>query len=387
MRTPLLVILAASMTLAACGGSGTGGGSSSIPSGGGGGTGGNTPQSVSEQAIGGANSLGDPVKTMTDDNLSLTGVQLASRTANAVPKFATNTCVNGIEFFVPDKNGDKNSTESQFFYDGACTEMARDIVRVFQANGTSETVNQTETQYALNNATAIATRTSTITFANGTYDSNGFPIVANGFARSANGTLAVGPSKTIQFGDELVVAAGTGGVNSFCGDSAGFNQTGIAALNETFGWQGMTNGGTRTVNSDGSVTWQTTRSGSTSKGAIGSLSIATGTANTACPISTPQFTLAGGTSQGSYTLPVTTQFLHGELVSLTVSNATLANGNTLNVTTNSSLSPTNDQFITGTVTNGTTQIATFNVDTFGDGTLTVTSNGAQYVMDDWHVVK
>ena len=45
------------------------------------------------------------------------------------------------------------------------------------------------------------------------------------------------------------------------------------------------------------------------------------------------------------------------------------------------------QFITGIVSNGGSQFATFNVNAFGDGTLTLTSSGAQYVMTDWHVIK
>ena len=75
------------------------------------------------------------------------------------------------------------------------------------------------------------------------------------------------------------------------------------------------------------------------------------------------------------------------LVNLQVTNATLANGTTLNVTTNTSVSPTSNLFITGTVASSGAQVASFNVDAFGDGTLTVSSSGAQYVVTDWHVVK
>jgi hypothetical protein len=135
------------------------------------------------------------------------------------------------------------------------------------------------------------------------------------------------------------------------------------------------------------VTWTATHAGVVFTGAIGSLSVATGSENTACPIATPQYTLAGGTSQGSYTIPVTTTYMHGELTNLTVTSAQLASGNTLNVTTNSNVANTSTNFITGTISNGSTQIATFAVDCFGDGTLTVTSSGAQFVIDDWHVVK
>ena len=51
------------------------------------------------------------------------------------------------------------------------------------------------------------------------------------------------------------------------------------------------------------------------------------------------------------------------------------------------MQPQNSQFITGIVSNMGTEISTFAVDAFGDGTVTVTSSGMQYVMNDWHVVK
>jgi len=375
----------ATLSLAACGGSG---GGSALPS---------NPnpnpsptqnaQAQSETAIGTANSLGDPVKSLTNYNQTTSGVSLATRGGSYRIDLANGVCTNGIEFFSPDKKGDPNSTEEQYFYDTACTNLARDVVRIYAINGTSETVNRTENQYPNGSTTASATRTSTVNFINGTYGANGFPNPANGFARSATSELILGGTKTLENDDELVLSAGSGGVNTFCGDSAGYNDTGVAALNETFGWANTTNGGTRTVNGDGSITWASTHAGTAYKGAIGALSIAVGSANSACPISTPEYTLAGGTSQGNYSIPVTATFLHGELTSLTVTNASLANGNTLNVTTNSSVSPTTVGFITGVVTSGTTQIATFSVDTFGDGTLTVTSSGTTYTMNDWHVVK
>ena len=389
MRTSFsALVLTSTLALAACGGGG--GGSSVTPSTGGGNNGGGLTQTQqSEQAITVANSVGDPVKTMTNFNSGTTGAQAVqiSNGAQVVVKQASGTCNNGVEFWSPDKNNDANSTEDQFFYDSACTELARDIVRIYSINGSSETINRTEKQYAINNATATAQRTDSVVIQNGTYDKNGFPIVADGFARAQTGELDISGAKTIVGDDELVMSASTTNVNNFCGDSAGYNATGIASLNETFGWQGATASGTRTVNSDGSVTWASTHAGSSFKGAIGSLAVNAGTQNTACPITTPEFTLTGGTNNGSYSIPVSTTFTHGLLTNLTVTNATLANGNTLNVTTNTGVSPQNSQFITGVVSNGSTQIATFAVDAFGDGTVTVTSSGAQYVMSDWHVVK
>ncbi len=387
MRNHLFFALAATFALAACGGGGsgsatppvTGGGTNNPPT---------TPQSQSEDAIGVTNSLGDPVKTIASFNNNTSGALLVARSGALLPMSGGNgTCNNGVEFWSPDKNGDANSTEEQYFYDSGCTQIARDIVRIFNQSGSSESVNRSDKQYAINNSTPTAQRTTTINFINGTFNANGFPNTADGFDRSDTSELDIAGSKTILGDNELVMLPSSNSVNNFCGDSAGYNATGIQSLNETFGWQGVTVSGTRTVNNDGSVTWQSTHQGSTTKGAIGSLSINVGAANTACPIGTPEYTLQGGTSQGSYTIPVSATFLHGELTDLVVTNAQLANGNTLNVQTNSGVSPTNSQFITGIISNNGTQIATFAVDTFGDGTLTVTSSGAQYVMSDWHVVK
>ena len=383
MRTSLLLAIAATIALTACGG----GGASTPPASGGSGST-QSSQTPSQMAIDATNALGDPVKATADFNDTTSGTAMAVRSMNAMRMLASGVCTNGVEFWSPDKNGDPNSTEEQYFYDTACTELARDVVRIYTINGTSETVSRTESQYAINNATPIATRTSTVNYIDGSYGSNGYPVVADGFARDATSATNISGAKTIVGDDELVMQAGSGGVNAWCGDSAGYNATGIAALDETFGWQGgVASGGTRTLNNDGSVTWSATHSGTVFTGAIGSLSIAAGSENTACPIATPQYTFAGGTSRGTYSIPVTATYLHGELTSLTVTGATLANGNTLSVTTNSNVSPTNTSFITGTIASSGSQVATFAVDCFGDGTLTMTASGTQYVIDDWHVVK
>ncbi len=390
MRTPVLLAFVATLALTACGGGGgtsSGGSNNTIPNPGSGGSSGASAQTQSETAITVTNSLGDPIKTVTNFNSNVSGAQLATRSAQGLVAMANGTCNNGAEFWAPDKNGDANSTEEQYFYDNACTQLARDVVRIYTINGSAETVNRTEKQYAINNATPTAQRTTTVNYTNGSYTSNGFPVVASGFDRSATSELDISGSKTLLNDDELVMLPGSGGTNSFCGDSAGYNATGLASLNETFGWQNTALNGTRTVNGDGSITWTATHNGTAYKGAIGSLSINIGSANTTCPISTPEYTLAGGTADGTSSIPVSATFLHGILINLTVTNATLSNGNTLNVTTNSSQPPQSNQFISGVVTNGSTQIATFAVNTFGDGTLTVTSSGAQYVMSDWHVVK
>jgi hypothetical protein len=239
----------------------------------------------------------------------------------------------------------------------------------------------------LNSTTAAATRSETVNYTNATFDQYGYPVVKNGFDRTNTGELDVNGVKTIDGDSELAVAASAGASTTFCADSAGFNATGNQSLNETFGWAGMTPSGTRTVNSDGSVTWQSTHSGTVYTGPIGGLSIQAGVQNTACPISTPMFALAGGTAKGEYSIPISATFSHGILTTLTVTNASLVNGDTLNVQTNSGVSSADPHFISGTLAKNGTTVANFNVDAFGDGVLVVAASGKQYQIEDWHVVK
>jgi hypothetical protein len=100
------------------------------------------------------------------------------------------------------------------------------------------------------------------------------------------------------------------------------------------------------------------------------------------------FTLTGGTAAGNYTLPMSTTFSNGLLTNLTIANAVLGNGDTLNVQTNANTQPSSQGFITGAVgsSNGG-QLATFALNEFGDGTLSVIASGSTYTIVDWHVVK
>jgi hypothetical protein len=392
MRAHLTLMCLATVALAACSGGGSGG---SLPSGSGGGGTGTTTQSTNEQAVAATNGVGTPVKNFASYEASISTSTSSAAASNvrfattASAATASGACKSGVEFFSPDTAGDPNSTETKLFYDLACTDLARDTVRIYTASSsTAESVSRSEMLYAMNNGTPIATRTSTEAIAGATFDSFGFPIAADGFTRSATSQLAIAGSKTISSGDELVMQAATSDTNGFCDDSAGFSVTGSTSLGETFGWAGgVLAGGTRTVNSDGSVTWTATHAGTGYKAPIGGLSLAVGTLNTSCPIATPAFTLAGGTSDGTYSIPVVASFKSGILQSLTVTNATLSNGNTLSISTTPGALPSSSSFITGTISQSGTQVATFSVDAFGDGVLTVTKTGAQFVITDWHVVK
>ena len=389
-RTLLTALsLLTALTLAACGG---GGGSAPLtPAPAGGGSATQSTQSQTEDSIDTANDVGAPVKDFSSyDEATGSPLQSTARSAEALsPQSAGDgSCNNGVEFFAPDKKGDPNSTERIDFYDNGCTAIARDAIRIFTSTGAnSETVQRTVSLYALNSTTPSAVRSETVNYRNATFDQFGYPIVKDGFARTHTGELDIAGAKTIAADGEIVVAPTTGTSTTFCSDSAGFNATGIAALNETFGWAGVMPSGTRTANSDGSVTWTTTHNGTTYTGSIGGLSIQAGVQNTTCPISTPMFTLAGGTVKGTYSLPVSATFNHGILTNLTIQNATLANGDTLSVQTNSGVQPGDQHFISGTLSKNGSTVATFNVDAFGDGVLIVSASSKQYQIEDWHVVK
>ena len=391
VRTLTLVstVLAATM-LAACGGGG--GASGSLPPSTGGGSGGNPSQSTqsqTEDSINTANNVGGPLKEFNDYNESSSSPAQQHARQGQIVRLTTNgQCSNGVEFFAPDKQGQPNSTERVVFYDNGCTQPATDAVRVYTSTGqNSEDVARTVTFYAQNSSSPIGVRSETVNFSNASFDQFGYPIAANGFDRTHTGELDINGAKTIDGDGELVVLAAQNTISTFCSDSAGFNATGNQQLSETFGWAGVTPTGTRTVNSDGSITWAASPQGTAYTGPIGGLSINAGVQNTNCPLSTPMFTLAGGTAKGTYTLPMSATFSNGLLTNLTISNAILANGDNLNVQTNN-VSPTASNFIAGTLDNsGNNLVATFDVDAFGNGTLTVASTGHVYTITDWHVVK
>lgn len=382
-------IIAAS-TLTACGG-GTSGGSMTPPGpGNGGGT--QSVQTQTEDAINTANDVGSPMSEVSSYNASLSSpLQSSGRVvtdASTIKAAGSGACNNGVEFFAPDKKGDANSTERIVFYDNGCTQMQSDAVRIYTSTGAnSETVQRTVSRYALNGSAPSSVRSETVNYSNASFDQYGYPIYKSGFDRTHTGELDINGVKTIDADGELVVEPFSGNSTTYCSDSAGFNATGDASLNETFGWAGMVASGTRTVNSDGSITWNFTHSGNTYTGPIGGLSIQAGVQNTSCPITTPMFTLAGGTLKGSFNLPIQATYVHGVLSNLTITNASLANGDTLNVQTNSGVSPSDEHFISGTLSKNGTTIATFNVDAFGDGTLVVVASGKAYQIEDWHVVK
>ena len=383
-------LIAATTTLTACG---AGAGTSVAPSPANGG--GTTPQSQSQSpaqdSVAAANAVGAPVSDIKDADASADSpLQNQTRSAqNRILAQGNGTCTNGVEFFAPDKNGDANSTERIVFYDNGCTAMQEDAVRIYTSTGpNAENVERTVKRYALNaNGTPSSVNTQSVVFINSSFDQYGYPVIADGFNRAHSGALDYNGEKTIVDGGELVFTVPNGATTTFCGDSAGYNATGLNGLTDTTGRAGIMATGTRTVNSDGSITWSTIHTGATYTGSVGSLSLGAGVQNTSCPVQTPMYTLQGGTQAGTFNIPVSVTFSNGIISNLTVTDASLANGDTLNVQTNSGVAPSDEHFISGTLTNAGSTVSTFNVNAFGDGVLIVASSGQQYQMEDWKVVK
>lgn len=197
-------------------------------------------------------------------------------------------------------------------------------------------------------------------------------------ARSLRDYMVERNGKRILSASELVQRG-----RNYCQSGAGYLAGGIPSLDETFGWQsGAYTGGKRGTDSRGSAVWSANASGAVLQGSIGSLSIARSGGAT-CPMNAPAFIVRGGTSANAFTMPISMQFRRGELVNLSVVNARFASGDTLEVATR----PDRQSIaVRGIIANGRIQVATFVANAFGDGTLTITSTGAQYAIGDWIVV-
>jgi hypothetical protein len=334
---------------------------------------------LTKSSIGVLATVGGAIAALAEEN--------ASENPSKTPK-AAGVCHNGVEFFAPDRAGDPNSTETELFYSAACTQLARDAVRIYTPTGpNAETVSLTISNYAAGGTSPLSVRTASAQFSNATFDSYGWPVVADGFVRDAQSQLKAG-TRTLDADNEFIVMPSNNNVSAFCSDWAGYNATGIARLSATFGSAGgFLSGGTRTVNADGSVTWTGTRSATLYEGSIGSLSIAQGAFNTACPIASPAYSIAGGTAKGSSVGTTTVTFYDGWIRSLSISRTSLSGGYSLVAASHAGVWPASPNFITGMVSYRATTVATFAVNAAGDGTLTVTATGAHYAIAGWVVIR
>lgn len=329
------------------------------------------------------NALGSRVRDVSDQD----DAQTIGWVHGAAP-WAGGRCTKGSEFFAPDRNGDANSTELVQFYDLRCRHVASDTVRVYAPAGAkAETVNRTTALYSYaNQTTPLAVRTATAQFSNATFAGDGMPLVNAGYDRTQQSRLTIGNQIRTYADSEIVMLPTQTAVSRYCQDSAGYNAVGVPSLDRTFGWEGGSQASpaaTRTDNGNGYVTWSSTQAGTVFSGPIGTLAIASNTANTSCPIGAPAYSLTGGTAKSTYSIPMSAQFYYGRLWSLAVTGASVHGGYTLNVST--SHPPSGPAVINGTIADGSLRVAAFSVNAFGNGTLTVVSTGAQYRIVDWTV--
>ncbi len=209
--------------------------------------------------------------------------------------------------------------------------------------------------------------------------------------RTFGARAARGPAETRAAGDKRVVSGSYirlqrsfGNVTDFCQSSAGFTTAGIPSLDTSFGWQsGAFSGGSRTSDERGSTTWSATATGEIVEGAIAALSLKRAAGGSTCPLSAPAFLLDGADAANAFSIPISIAFHGGQLSNLSVANASFANGESLDVASSASRHGT---VVNGVIRNGRTRLATFRTDASGNGTLTITSSGAQYVVADWIVV-
>jgi hypothetical protein len=193
-----------------------------------------------------------------------------------------------------------------------------------------------------------------------------------------------GRDKRIVSGSYIRLQRSFGNVTDFCESSAGFTTAGIPSLDVTFGWQsGAFSGGARASDERGSATWSATATGDIVEGAIDALSIKRAAGGGTCPLSAPSFLLDGADAANAFSIPVSIAFHRGQLSNLSVANAMFENGESLDVTTSASR---HGAAVNGVIRNGRTRLATFRTNASGNGTLTITSSGAQYVVADWIVV-
>ncbi len=382
--------VAAATLFAACGtGGGSGGGNPNPP---GGNPGPSPTPNYSADSVNMVNAVG--ALALSDQDLEMANTSPKNGGGGGQPNgqcTSSTTLKNaGYEFFQPDKNNDSNSTERIVFYDSGCSQMAMDVVRkVSNETASSETVTRTIIRFS-QSGTQTASRSETINYSdvvNG-FDAYGYPNTNAPLVRTSTSTFNLTPPNGKSFSvtqdDEFIAGSQTSANTlAFCADDAGINQAG----NYGFATQTDPSNGTITNNPDDSTTFKMTRMGYSYPS--GTMQLNLGTPNTKCPIATPYYTISGGNTPGQYVLPI--QITVGApigtamppIVDLEVKNASFPNGETLNITTQTPGAVPSQ--ISGTLTNFAGTVATFTLDSYGSGTLTVNSTGQTLPVQGWHV--
>jgi hypothetical protein len=338
-----------------------------------------------ELAIGATDAFGSIVQSFNDEEEIATALHLSASAPSPAQK--DGSCESGVASFAPDRNGDPNSDETLHFYDGRCRWIARDVVRHYAGAGPNDqTIRESVWLFPLGSSTPMAGRSETLKISSATFPASGRAPLRDGFRLIGSSRLS-SAGKQIASNSEVVMLPGQGTVTDYCQASAGYSISGIPSLDETFGWQSAAfSGVARATDGQGFATWSATENGDTAQGPIGSLSIAQRAVNAACPMTASTFSLGGAAAKNAFSMPIILTFHRGTLLSLTVANAKMLDGETFDATTATGRQPSDRAYVSGTVKGSHAQIATFHTDAFGDGALTITSTGAQYIIADWIVI-
>jgi hypothetical protein len=340
-----------------------------------------TDSDITAIALNAANAFGAPLRSLSDGD----GFWPLPATAG-VPN---GVCHDGVESFVPDRSGDPDSQEVAQYYDRRCASPARVSVYVRRnASGDSETIDRSTWIYAREASAPVALRESVTVIGNAIFAPTGQPIASDGFILTTSTRLTVGSRVQSVSGSEEVALRGS---QKRCDASAGYDAAGIPSLDATFGWQSasMDQATQRALSPlRGRTVVSSSQIGRLFVGPIGSLSIAGGTLQPACPIARPAYALTGGTMSGTFKMAAQAVFRNGRLAALRVPAASMSGGYRFDVWTDAAVHGTRgERRVQAVLTDAQSRVAAIDADRFGDGVMTVTATGEEYRLIDWTVVR
>ncbi len=337
-------------------------------------------------AIGATDAFGSLVGGFSEDEETRTALRLSGSTEQRVQ--SATGCQDGVDFSVPDRYRDPRSDETLLYYDGRCHDLARDVMRRAAPSGpNSETIRENAALFFPGSSAEAAARSETLRISDATFGRDGPTPLRAGLELASSSRLATASGKQTAFDSAVVMLPSQGNVTDYCQQSAGYSVTGIPSLDTTFGWQTAAfSEVARATDGHGMATWSATENGETFQAPIGSLAIAQNAVDQACPMTATEFSVTGTTAgRSAFSIPISVTFRRGLLVSISVAHAKIGS-ETLDVTTAANRPRADDAYVRGVIKGVRTELATFHTDGFGDGTLTITSTGAQYVIADWIVV-
>jgi len=356
----LACAIAASLTIAGCGGGGAGGTGSGVPP-----VQSQNPNANAQEA---AQAAMTPVSTGDLTNGLFGGAYgqtLVVGNHSQSVKALSATCTDRHEFIVTQISPTETKYEIKFFYDNACTQLAKDVVAdVTIPDPSDESIVRTATWWN-RSGTQLADRQANFNVTGSPAD----------FAAVLTSAFYVGTSTqpTNQFGGQLTVAPQNANTFTIAGDHADIYNDVDPRVNASFGVSAALQNATATVDSSGDVTFAGTHSTSISAGPLYGLTMP----------SAPPFSVSGGTVVGTGNASGSVEFdAAGQLMAV---NVTVTTSKGFTVVMTSSGSP-GSIAINGVVTDsGGTQVATFTVDQYGNGVITF-ANGTQALIIDWRIV-